>query len=60
MWKAIGVILEIIRMVLGAFLDKDKRRKKEKKEAVEEISDGIKKNDTNRVISGFDHLNRVR
>lgn len=59
----IATILVVIKMVAAIFSmwrERDVYKKKVKKEALQEVLDGIEKRDSSAITRGFDRINRVR
>jgi len=52
-------VVALIVKVFDMLVDRNKERKRKKKEALKEVTDGIKKRDISRVTSGFDRANRL-
>ena len=40
-------------------LEKDPAKKKKKNEALKEVTDGLKENNTSKVTAGFDRINHI-
>ena len=59
MWQVIGAILRLISMALSIWREKNKHKKKMKKDALKEVTDGIKKKDPSLITAGLDRLNRL-
>ena len=59
-WIAlITAVIKAITMGLWTWLERDKRRKKLKKQAHEELKNGIKERDPAKVTAAFDKYRRI-
>ena len=59
MWQTIGAILRLISIALSIWTEKNKHKKKMKKDALKEVTEGISKRDPAKITAGFDRLNRI-
>jgi hypothetical protein len=59
MWSTIGAILRLISIVLSIWMERNKNKRKMKKDAMKEVTDGIKAKDPSRITAGFDRLSRL-
>ena len=59
MWSTVGAIIRLVASLLSVWLERNKHKKQMKKDALKEVTDGIKKKDPSLITSGFDQLNRL-
>jgi len=60
MLTIIGGIIGLILRVLGAWVEVNSERKKQKQEALNVVKEGIVKRDPSAITAGFDAYRRVR
>ena len=58
--STIGIALALAYELVKFFISKDAVVKRQRKEGIKEVIDGIETNDSSRVVAGFDKLRRMR
>lgn len=59
-WKIVGqAIFKIVILILTQWFEKNVAKKKERKEIIEEIKDGIQTNDLSKITAGFDRARNL-
>ena len=59
MWAGIAAFFQLLVGIGNMLLTRDKHRRKMKKDALKEMSDGIKKRDASSITSAFNRMRRL-
>ena len=58
-WATIVAVIQLGIKLLDMWLERDKTRREAKKEALNEVKEGIKRRDASAVTRGFDRASRI-